>query len=295
MRVSSIISWRTESGGTPPLSKTLARSSAGRLPIAALICVTWLSCFSATSQPALTWLTDLSGGQARAKAEHKSVLLFFHGSDWCPPCVEMQRNVIDSPEFAQFAKRALVLVDVDFPEKAKQTEELRRANLALKAKFNLSAQSGEGFPTIVLLDQNGETVFQETGYFGGGPAEVLPKLQRHTDAAAAAADSPGFKNLDVDEFARLVEDKQNVILDVRTAAEFSNGHIAGALNLDVNAADFQEKAAALDKNKTYLVHCASGVRSVKACQKLAKLDFPNLYNLTGGFKAWAKAGKPVEK
>ena len=102
---------------------------------------------------------------------------------------------------------------------------------------------------------------------------------------------------DVDEFTRLVEDKQNVILDVRTATEFSNGPIGGALNLDVNAADFQEKAAVLDKNKTLPIGALRQWRSqpVKACQKLAKLDFPNLYNLTGGFKAWAKAGKPVEK
>ena len=137
-------------------------------------------------------------------------------------------------------------------------------------------------------------MFQETGYFGGGPGEILTKLQRHTDAPPPTA-ATGYKNLDVDEFARMMEDRQKVILDVRTAAEFSNGHIAGALNLDVNAPDFQEKAAALDKNKTYLVHCASGVRSVKACKKLASLDFPKLYNLTGGFKAWANAGKPVEK
>jgi rhodanese-related sulfurtransferase/thioredoxin-related protein len=243
----------------------------------------------------LTWLRDLSAAQAQAKAEHKSVLLFFHGSDWCPPCIEMQRQVINSPAFAQYAHRSLVLVDVDFPEKSMQPEELRRANLALKAKFNLSLELSEGFPTIVLLNQTGETVFQETGYDGGGTAEILPELQRHTDAPAPAADSPGFKNLDVDQFARMMEDKQNVILDVRTPTEFGNGHIAGALNLDVNAVDFQEKVATLDKNKIYLVHCASGIRSVKACQKMAKLDFPNLYNLSGGFKAWAKAGKPVEK
>ena len=93
----------------------------------------------------------------------------------------------------------------------------------------------------------------------------------------------------------MAADKQNVILDVRTPGEFSAGHIPGAVNLDYNAPDFQEKAAALDKSKTYLVHCAAGVRSARACEKLIHLDFPNLYNLPGGFKAWAKAGQPVEK
>lgn len=174
------------------------------------------------------WLTNLPKAQAQAKTEGKSVLLFFHGSDWCPACVEMQRQVFDSPKFVQYARR-LVLVDVDFPEKQNQNDELKRANLALKAKFNLSQEAGEGLPTIVLLNEAGETVLQETGYTGGGPAEVLPKLQRHAGTAASAA----FKNLSVEEFAQMAADKRNVILDVRTTKEFEAGHLPGAMNLDV--------------------------------------------------------------
>ncbi len=250
------------------------------------------------SQPdsvGLTWFTDLPKAQPRAKAEGKFVLLFFHGSDWCPTCLEMKRQVFDSREFAQYARRALVLVDVDFPEKGNQSDDLKRANLALKERFNLTQELGGGFPTIVLLNASGGTVYQETGYAGGGPAEVLPKLKWHTETAAPITDAVGYKNLGVEEFARMAADKQNVILDVRTPAEFKEGHLAGAVNLDVNAGDFQEKAALLDKDKTYLVHCASGVRSVKACDKLTRLEFPKLYNLAGGFRAWAQAGKPVEQ
>jgi rhodanese-related sulfurtransferase/thioredoxin-related protein len=248
-----------------------------------------------SNQTELTWLTDLPSALVRAKAEGKSVLLFFHGSDWCPPCVEMQRQVFVSPEFAQYARRVLVLVDVDFPQKSTQSEELKRTNLALKARFNLSREASEGFPTIVLLNDAGETVFQETGYTGGGAAEVLPKLQRHAGAGATPVASAAYKNLSVEEFARMADDKKNVILDVRTPEEFAAGHIPGAVSLDVTASDFQEKATVLDKSKTYLVHCATGVRSARACEKLTHLDFPKLYNLPGGFKAWAKAGKPVEK
>jgi protein disulfide-isomerase len=243
----------------------------------------------------LTWLSDLPQAQARAKAERKFVLLFFHGSDWCPTCVEMQRQVFDTPAFAEYARQRLVLVDVDFPEKQKQNEDLRRANLALKAKFNLSPEAGVGFPTLVLLADSGETVFQETGYAGGGPSEILPKLQRHAGAVGSPGGQPGAKDLSVEEFARMAADKQNVILDVRTAGEFAAGHLPGAINLDVTAADFAARAAALDKNKVYLVHCAAGVRSARACTKLVSLGFPNLYNLPGGFRAWVKAGQPVEK
>ena len=243
----------------------------------------------------LTWLTDLPQAQSLAKAGGKSILLFFHGSDWCPTCAEMQRQVFDSPEFAQYARGALVLVDVDFPEKHALTAEMARANLALKARFNLSQAKGEGFPTIVLLDDAGLTVFQETGYAGGGPAEILPKLQRHTGTGSNTNAAAAFRNLSVDEFAGMAADKRNVILDVRTATEFAAGRVPGAVNLDVTAGDFESKAAALDQSKAYLVYCASGVRSVRACEQLARLKFPRLYNLPGGFRAWAKAGKTVEQ
>jgi len=239
----------------------------------------------------VTWLTDLPKAQAQATAEKKSVLLFFHGSDWCPTCRELERDVIKSPEFAAYARQALVLVDVDFPTKGTQSEALKRANAALRKRFNI----GDGLPTLVLLNESGETVFQEAGYTGGGPAAVLPNLQRHAKPPGSTAEAGGFKNLSVAEFAKMAADKRNVILDVRTAKEFEAGHIAGAVNLDVLASDFESRAAALDKGKTYLVHCASGVRSVRACGKLGPLNFPKLYNLRGGFKAWEKAGQPVEK
>jgi phage shock protein E len=104
-----------------------------------------------------------------------------------------------------------------------------------------------------------------------------------------------FKNVGVDEFDKLRADKAARVLDVRTPKEFASGHMAGAINIDVNAADFEQKVSALDKGKTYLVHCAAGVRSARACGQMSRLHFRNLYNLEGGFKAWEKAGKPVEK
>jgi len=114
-------------------------------------------------------------------------------------------------------------------------------------------------------------------------------------SAAREKEAKAFKNSDVAEFDKLRADKKNVVLDVRTKKEFDAGHIPGAVNIDVNAPDFEEKVAKLDKNKTYLVHCAAGVRSVKACQNMGRMEFPKLVNLEGGFKAWEKAGKPVEK
>jgi len=85
------------------------------------------------------------------------------------------------------------------------------------------------------------------------------------------------------------------VLDVRTPEEFAKGHIPGAINLDLQGGRLEKKVAELDKSKTYLVHCAGGVRSAKACVILDKSAFAHVVNLEPGFKAWENAGKPVEK
>ncbi len=122
-----------------------------------------------------------------------------------------------------------------------------------------------------------------TGSFAADPKSV------------AAEKRAAVKRVDVEEFDKLRADKKNVVLDVRTQKEFKEGHIPGAVNIDVRAADFAEKMAALDKNKTYLVHCAAGGRSANACKKMEGAGFKELYDLAPGFKGWEKAGKPVEK
>src|SRR5687768_2463036 len=114
-------------------------------------------------------------------------------------------------------------------------------------------------------------------------------------SAAEKKEAKAFKNVEVAEFEKLRADKKNVVLDVRTQKEFAAGHIPGAVHIDVNAADFPEKVAKLEKGKTYLVHCGAGVRSAKACDKMSQLAFPKLYNLEDGFKAWEKAGNKPEK
>ena len=129
----------------------------------------------------------------------------------------------------------------------------------------------------------------QTGQAGPGTNEQVTKH-------AAPASKPGAaRRVQVDEFEKLWRDKRNVVLDVRTKKEFDAGRIPGAKNLDVNGTDFDRQLAELGKNKTYLVHCAAGVRSAKACARMSGLGFTNLIDLAPGFQGWQKAGKPVEK
>jgi rhodanese-related sulfurtransferase len=112
---------------------------------------------------------------------------------------------------------------------------------------------------------------------------------------AAAHQDQLVKKVSVEEFDKLRSAKTNVVLDVRSAKEFQAGHIPNAVNIDVNSPDFDKKVAELDKSKTYLVHCAAGTRSAKACGKLETVGFKQLYDLPVGFRGWEKAGKPIEK
>ena len=109
--------------------------------------------------------------------------------------------------------------------------------------------------------------------------------------------SPTFANLGVDEFAALIAQKGVVVLDVRTTEEFAEGHIAGAVNIDANAADFEKKVAELrlKKGTPLAVYCRSGRRSANACGILAKAGYKNVSNLSTGIVSWTEEGKPTVK
>jgi phage shock protein E len=113
--------------------------------------------------------------------------------------------------------------------------------------------------------------------------------------AHGSASKGQFATIPVDRYEQMSRQPGVVLLDVRTPAEFAQGHIPGAVNIDVEADDFAQKIAALNKNATYLVNCRSGKRAARACGDMAGLDFAHVYNLEGGINAWTVAGKPVEK
>jgi rhodanese-related sulfurtransferase len=102
-----------------------------------------------------------------------------------------------------------------------------------------------------------------------------------------------FENVEVAAFAELIADSNVVILDVRKADEFAEGHIKGAILIDQFQSDFVEQAQAkLPKDKTIAVYCRSGRRSANAAGKLADIGY-KCVNLKGGILAWKKADMPV--
>jgi rhodanese-related sulfurtransferase len=103
------------------------------------------------------------------------------------------------------------------------------------------------------------------------------------------------KDVDVQEFDKLRQEKKHVVLDVRTPREFQEGHLPEAVNVDIQSNDFEKKIRDLDPERVYLVYCAAGVRSARACDVMEKMEFHRLYNMLGGMKEWKKAGKDVAK
>lgn len=105
--------------------------------------------------------------------------------------------------------------------------------------------------------------------------------------------SQNFENYDVKEFAELIADSNVVVLDVRKADEFAEGHIKGAILIDQFQNDFVEQALArLPKDKIIAVYCRSGRRSANAAGKLADVGY-KCVNLLGGIIAWKEADMPI--
>ncbi len=119
-----------------------------------------------------------------------------------------------------------------------------------------------------------------------GGTTVIDGVELSTKALLA-----NVKYVDCATFNTLIkEQKDAVLIDVRTPKELYSGMIKGAVNIDIAGPDFDKKINELDKEKHYLVYCRSSKRSKAACNRMAKKGFAKLYNLQGGMLAWKKEG-----
>ena len=107
--------------------------------------------------------------------------------------------------------------------------------------------------------------------------------------------NPAIETLSAEDFElKLQQTFAPQLVDVRTAEEFGEFHIAGALNIDVNGSGFEDSIAVLDKGSPIFVYCKGGNRSMKAAAILEKHGYKPIYNLAGGIIEWKEKGKLVE-
>lgn len=142
--------------------------------------ITWLASFTVgvAAMTATAFASDLEGWSGdlekafeKAKAEKKHVLVEFTGSDWCPPCIAMRKNVFSKKEFVDAASKRFILVELDFP---KGDKALKEKNQPLAEKYRI-----EGFPTVILFTPEGK---EFTRFF----ASQFPKTDeflKHLDKA----------------------------------------------------------------------------------------------------------------
>jgi thioredoxin-related protein len=122
----------------------------------------------------LVWQTNINKAMEISNKTKKPMLLFFTGSDWCGWCIRLQKEVLKTPEFAVWAKKNVVLVELDFPRRTPQSEDIKTQNAVLQQAFGI-----QGFPTVwfaTAKPKEGKPSFTgigNTGYVAGGPSAWL--------------------------------------------------------------------------------------------------------------------------
>ncbi len=127
------------------------------------------------AQESPKWHTNILEAVNLSEKTKKPLLLFFTGSDWCGWCIRLQKEVLKTPEFENWAKDKVILVELDFPKRTQQPMELKQQNAQLNAFFKV-----RGYPTLwftyVTKTDEGKISFSplgSTGYIAGGPDKWL--------------------------------------------------------------------------------------------------------------------------
>lgn len=128
--------------------------------LAPIVSILFFVCFG-HDVIAQDWKYDFDEAKSLAKEKDQNIVLFFTGSDWCPPCIKLERNIFSNQEFIEFADQKFIWVKADFPKRKKNKLSLtqQKKNEVLAQKYNRKWV----FPVILVLDKEGK-VLGVTGY-----------------------------------------------------------------------------------------------------------------------------------
>lgn len=222
------------------------------------------------------WLTDLETGKKQAAAEHKAVLVEFTGSDWCPPCIALRKNVLMTPAFNEYATKNFVLVELDFPNSKPQPSEEKQKNDAWAKQYNV-----DGFPTILVMDPQGNTY---GGFVGGRPDidavkqplnAALQTMKTVKDNLAAAEKLTGDEKI-----LALAKAYQSIPAEYRSSHASLLKQIMDLDKNDISGIVASEKKAVADKAlsdkiQQALAACKTPQEAIAAAENLlAQKDLP---------------------
>lgn len=130
-----------------------------------------------TTVNAQNWNTNFKEATAQATKESKNIILVFSGSDWCAPCIKLEKSIFQSEAFKTFSANDYILVRADFPKRKKNklSESQQEQNNQLAAMYN---QNGY-FPLVVVLNAKGK-VLGKTGYKNTTPQDYISVLESFT-------------------------------------------------------------------------------------------------------------------
>jgi len=140
--------------------------------LAVFLCI-FLSVTFAFSKSSQYWFTNYTTAIAAAAKENKPMLLFFHGSAWCQPCIKKQQEVFSDSSFIDFATGKLIFLNVDFLSKPPLTAEQLRHKQAVKKQFGLPDDFSQGYPQVIIINAAGKVLHQEKGYDGEGARKLM--------------------------------------------------------------------------------------------------------------------------
>lgn len=117
------------------------------------------------------WYDNLDEAMKESERLHRPIFALFTGSDWCPWCIKLEREILSKPEFQKYAARHFIMFKVDELRKTRMPQ-----GVALKNREYLNKYGVRGFPTVLLLDKKGRLLTQ-TGYRAGGPENYIEHLK----------------------------------------------------------------------------------------------------------------------
>ncbi|MDD4818058.1 MAG: thioredoxin family protein [Victivallaceae bacterium] len=125
----------------------------------------------------LDWVVGFDEAAKLAAEQKKQIFALFTGSDWCPWCIKLNRELLSTAEFKAYAEKHYVLLLVDFPRKGDQSEAVKKANRELSEKYDVS-----GFPTVKILSADGK-VLATSGYSRTSVGGYISSLEKAVSEA----------------------------------------------------------------------------------------------------------------
>ena len=218
------------------------------------------------AQAAEGWVVDFKKAQAQAAKEGKSILMEFTGSDWCPPCKALQKNVLSKDVFKTEMPKSFVLLKLDSPrDKSKQTPEEIEQYKVLSAKYGI-----QGVPTIFLADAKGRPYYQTVGYSGDPADKYVANLKDQLgtlakrDAAFAKAEKASGT-----EKAKLLAEGLSLVDDEMALKTYGN-----VVSQIIELAGLKSKFAGLKNSVSFKSELEATMRSnsTKPEDTLAAID-----------------------